>query len=104
MLDPDIPQTEDVELRLIDNIGGPPDVLMVYLRFPTTPDAVRWIIVLLRNHTRRAKVNGQLSASWKVLSGIFQGCVWAPGGYAIGAEAEGRAYLLPTRPCTKCAL
>jgi hypothetical protein len=71
------------------------------------PDAVRWIVVLLNDHHRRAVINGQKTDAWTLLCSVFQGCPLAPQLYAVACEFEGRLQIAdprvvgmtPPRPC-----
>ena len=71
------------------------------------PDAVRWIVVLLHDHYRRAIINGQKTDAWRLLCSVFQGCPLAPQLYAVACEFEGRLQIAdprvvgiaPPRPC-----
>ena len=85
--------TAETEAKIADAIGPAPDVLRLYYEHSHTPDAVRWIIVLLREHTRKASFNGVQSAAWKLCCSIFQGCTWAPQGWSTNADPEARLQL-----------
>ena len=82
--------TEEIEAEISEEIGECPDTLQLYYDYPDTPDAVRWIIVLLHDHVRRANLNGTKSDAWKLLCSVFQGCTFAPSGWGVGADPEAR--------------
>jgi len=81
--------------------GEPDDVsastLRQYYDHDDVPDAVRWIIVLLSRHHRKASINGALTPSWEILCSVFQGCPLAPTLYAIAAEPEGRRQVVDVK-------
>ena len=64
------------------------ETLVQYFHDPRVPDAVRWVIVILTGHVRKALVNGALTPAWHLFSSVFQGCVLAPTLYALAAEPE----------------
>ena len=82
--------TEEIEAEISEEIGECPDTLQLYYDYPDTPDAVRWIIVLLHDHVRRANLNGTKSDAWKLLCSVFQGCTFAPSGWGVAADPEAR--------------
>jgi hypothetical protein len=61
------------------------------------PDAVRWIVVLLNKHHRKALINGSKTDGWNLLCSVFQGCPIAPMLYAVACEFEGRLQLADPR-------
>jgi hypothetical protein len=85
--------TEEIEAEISEEIGECPDTLQLYYDYQHTPDAIRWIIVLLHDHVRRANLNGTQSAAWKLLCSVFQGCTFAPLGWGIAADPKARMQL-----------
>ena len=56
------------------------------------PNAVRWVVVLLHDHVRKAIINGHKTEAWKLSCSVFQGCPLAPMLYAVACEFEGRLH------------
>eukprot|EP01046_Picozoa_sp_COSAG06_P076084 COSAG06_NODE_24101_length_672_cov_10.694590_1_plen_140_part_01 len=67
------------------------------------PRCIRWIVVLLAEHHRKLKINGQLSNAWRLRCSIYQGCPLAPSLYAIACEMEGRRQIWDVRVRTQLA-
>jgi hypothetical protein len=86
-------QTAEIESAITQELGEPPNTLKVLYDMQDMPPAVKLICVMLNNHSRRVRLNGGRSAAFTLLCSIFQGCTWAPTGWAAAAEPEGIAQL-----------